>query len=565
MKLTWSVLVLALLVGVHAYADDLSDLEQSAAAITVTGDRPSVDKPQWRATADALENVEAPKVCAETTFTMIGTKYVVSKDKTTGKPCRLYDLTFPSLQTLIKSFKVSSLPMQKFTRRDYNDWTQGRVKEVNNRMNRFALGKTDYASNEEPIETADWVNELQVGGSTNFAGTNNLPKTFYASDLNVGKDFVFAVTDRQRLRTLIAILSDAGENKETIKAWTDVVENPKSFLKNIRFDRNEAKKVYDIVLTGEFLPIKGPVTLVDYHMPHKPAVESLIRNVLFSALYQIAGFIPELATRQIIRVVIEDTYTKLEMAYRYQFNQLESALRATSPTISGSIDHAFLDQSIDLVFANQGDVLTAYLQAMSTKKQLDMAKMGRQARYATEKSRDIIMNTTNNRLVQKNRCRVTMMFDYFTECKQVNGQRSIYTLLNTNTVFMFYNMGAPRIYSYNAPYDTVIRRGVAYLLSVGIRIMDLGFPSQLKDKLLEAADVVAHSGVTSEAFLKAGLQSTKQSHGMLSAENDKLLKMLYIQHLNPFLPFSEAQEAKYVQANRGILKLSSAATQPAQH
>src|SRR5262245_47264909 len=59
--------------------------------------------------------------CSDAQVTEFGDKYVLSRDES-GQPCRIYDLSFPTLQSVFSKRVVSKLPVQPLKAKHYLNW-----------------------------------------------------------------------------------------------------------------------------------------------------------------------------------------------------------------------------------------------------------------------------------------------------------------------------------------------------------------------------------------------------------------------------------------------------------
>ena len=327
--------------------------------------------------------------------------------------------------------------------------------------------------------------------------------------------------------------------------WLKVLNRPETLLEGVRFDWNEMDKVYDIVLEGEFLPIKGPVTLVDYQIQYKYAVEKMVRSVLETGLHQIARVIPEPMTQNIVNLVITDAFEMLETAYQYQMNQLEDTLRSgVTGRLALGVDTAHANKGLNVLYGTRSDLVSAYILAIAQGKEFDwqaMDKMGQTARYNNEKAYNIKRAEMNSQLTLEKGCEMSLLHDYFGVCSlKGNSSKAVYSLISERSVYG-YSFGAPLVYRYGYGYEMTLKRAGTWAMSMGLRVFDLPISSVIINQLDGILKNYLYTGMTDEAYLRNALY--------MQNEPSDMLKWLYIQNLNPFLPKTASFEQWVIDAN----------------
>ncbi|MBX3040866.1 MAG: hypothetical protein KF789_09195 [Bdellovibrionaceae bacterium] len=510
----------------------------------------------------------APQACTEATWSTFGGKYALSTDSQTGKPCRIYDLSFPTLKTFLGFFKgqtVSKIPVERFTSKDYLNWMRGNYGEVYKRI-------IDIRSNfnESQAAQASWVAQLKFKPGTpafaqmNTKGGATLPSSFYASDLDIGE---FKLKDSERLQlrhlfiqTLSLTQSGFAPLSETEQAWQETIERPESFLEKIRFDWNDLDKVYDVALEGHFLPLNGPMVLVDFNMQYKYAVEAILRSTLGLTLQTLARFIPNIAVRNIVYVAVTDSFDFLDMTYQSQLAQLEDTLRSgISNQIRIETDQNHLQSGLNILFGSGSSLFSEYILSLAQGQTFDwqqLEKLGKTARYREEKMRGITLANLNSRMVLSKGCEVERTATYFATCMKKGKKEAMYSLMTDQKIFMW-NPGAPLVHNYGMPSAVFMKRSATWLLSAGLRVFDIPYlPRTLAYNLGYVLKDYARGGMIDEAHLKNHLWLSKRLTSGLSAENEQILKWLYIQNINPFLPKSEKIEDAVISANAALLGIA---------
>jgi hypothetical protein len=486
--------------------------------------------------------------CRDDKIVAFGGKYALSYDET-GAPCRIYDLSFP---TLLHGHPVSSVPVQNFSARDYLNWMDGKYGDVLSNIKSFAHGN---------VVTADWVKQLRFKPSKMRLSparvtSAGLPASFRLSDLELGDGFQFSAQKQVALRNMISSVqaSNVLSPMALDSTWQTFAANPESLLAHIQLNWNDIKKVYEVFLDAQFYPINGPVALVDFRQQYKIATEAVLRNVIRTAVNGIVGFIPW-PGQQIVSVALNDAFDSIDMAYDYQLNMLEGTLRIANVLPAGVDTHS-VDRGLNIVFGSQTSLTAQYIQAMVQGRSFDWSQVevfGATARYDAERSRRIAVIDQNNELVQNAGCSLQIMANYFGNCTKA-GNRSIYSMLS-QTQILWWNFGAPKIYDYGAASQVTLMRGAAHLLSVSTGFLNIPIPGFLLNQLSSALQTYAIAGISDEAFLHNSLEAQKFSTGSLNAENQEMLRWMYIENLNPFLVKSESQLVSVIRENAIALGL----------
>lgn len=561
------VLMLALTVGATGMANAATPEEMLENKIqTVQGNASGTQAPVSVKQAIALvrtlqasPEAQAP-ACVESRKVVFAGKYVLSFDAA-NKPCKIYDLSFPTLKTVFGR-PVSKVPVQRFAARDYLNWFEGKYDQVYQRV-----GDMKANFNAKEAVTANWVSEVKfredsAGGqkAIQARGAGQLPASFHASDLEVG-NFQFSEKDRAELKGLIKEVQAFTQVGAVDKAggldslWTTLADRPQSILEKVRFDWNDAQKVYDIFLEGEFLPLNGPVALVDYNLQYKAAVEGLLRSTVRTAMRTLLYAVPVASVRELLDVAITDSFDMMDLAYNYQMNALEGTLReGLNKKISIEADDQSLQKGMNILFGGRSSLLTAYLMATLQGQKFDwtqIEKLGKSARYQAEKQRNIAMTNINSKLTLGKGCSMEIVRDNFGVCTKAGKKEAIYSMMSETTIFTW-NLGAPKVYDYNMPSSIALKRSTSWLLSVGLRVFHIPFVNSLKYSAANMLKNFASSGIAEEGFLHNSLM-LDQSRGALDQASDNLNKWLYLQNINPFLPKSEGMEQSVIKANAALL------------
>lgn len=504
---------------------------------------------------------QTPK-CADAAKTVFSKKYVLTKDAS-GKPCRIYDLSFPNLKTLFSAKKTLQVPVQKLKAKEYLNWLDGNYEAIE--QSREAFRQTF-----NPLQAAkeSWINRLKfrhqptpVAGSQASSQDLGLPRSFRIADLEIGSQYQFDSQTQKEIQDFIAELQNYASPLENAESqyMVKVLKTPEALLQGIRFDWNDLDKVYDVVLEGEFLPFSGPVALIDYQTQYKYAVEKIFRSILSSGLQRISQFIPNKMMAATVTAVVNDAFEQIEMAYSYQMLQLEDTLRdgvVRRSDIGISSDDS--SRAFNILHGQRSDLFTAYILAVAQGKPFDWTAfetMGKNARYNVEKQRDILMSKMNSKLVLEKKCQTEFMKDYFAICTKAGKKDSIYSIISEQKVATK-SFGAPLIFRYQRPYETSLRRGGTWALSLALRIFGIQVSQQAVTQLEPVLKSFVNAGILDEALMRNSYSTAQRSGASLSAEDSQLLQWLYMQNLNPFLPKSVEAEDRIIAANKNFLGLN---------
>lgn len=554
------MLLLASVFSVTAMADDaLNVLESRLRAVTPAPKGIFSAKETAQSRLRKIQTVNAAAanapaaVCQVSRTALMGGRYMVSMDAQ-GMACRIADLSFPTL--IGARHKIAELPTEKLTAADYLAWIDGRYDDVYNRVESMKV-----SFNAQEAATASWVAKIKFRDTPaglmakQALGAGGLPATFRASDLEVGQ-FEFAPRDKALLKQMIA---ESHDGEKFAFGAADPIEqladNPGKLLEKIRFDWNDLRKVYEIALEGEFLPLKAPVTLVDFERPHKQAVEAIIRSTMGSLLLELTKLIPEPFTQSIVNVAVTDTFEFLDLMYADRMAQLEQNLRGEITRGPGAspLSAVTLDKALDISFGTRTNLIMDYMMAAmtgSTIRWTEVDRLGRLARYRDEKQREILMGQLNSRLVLDKKCDVERPWGPFAVCSQKGQKVAVYSLMSEHKL-LFWNLGAPMIHDYRMASKIALLRGTSWLLSAVLRVYKLPMVGFLQQSLSNQLKGYAKAGLTDEAYLRTQLLAEKHNNGSLDAEREKMLSWLYIQNINPFLPKSETSENAVIRRNGG--------------
>lgn len=496
--------------------------------------------------------------CFDAEVTTLHEKYAVSLDGQ-GQLCRVYDLTFPHLKLLFKGKNkksVASVPTQKFKSSDFSNWVNGDYDKVYQSVASFQKENV----NRKHKQVASWVKKLRFKkGSApfaNFANNSEMPQSFYASDINLGRKLKMSTLRKNQIKRIIASLAKSNPGSANYDQWSQLIDNPQNLLKKVRFDWNNVKKVYEIALEGQFLPINGPIALVNFDRPHKVFVEGILRRVVQIAVGQVLKRVAKGPTGLVVGYAINEAFVSIDMAYNYQMNRLEASFKDTLARGSLVMSAQDAKRGLNHVYLGQVDLVSEAILRMVQGQKFpwdQLEAMGRKQHFQTEKLRDVMMDSSNNFLVKKKDCATEGMFSYFALCKLPETDK-LFSLITQFNVYG-YNFGPIQTYSYEKPRTVLTRRALSYLLSTGLTIAKTPVPKWITSNLAKFLRQFAFAGIPEEAYLLSELSLKKSRVDLLPPEKP-LLDMLYIQNLNVFTPKSIKHEDKIISANKKLLGIN---------
>ena len=491
-------------------------------------------------------------------------KYVLTYDAQ-GNPCRIYDLSFPNLRAVVKAVPMFQMPVRQLASKDFinaldGDWNaiQNRNSEYSFRFNPRTAARTSFVS------TLKFKNKPKaVPGSQTTSSDVGLPVSFSLADLELNSSLELAPATKNQLNdVLLALDADTAMSAEKASQvrqyFMTVLNQPQKVLQSVKFNWNDLNKVYDVAIDGDFLPLMGPVELVNFQTQYKGVVEKLFRSILSSVLVQLPRLIPNRTIGAIVEVAVDDIFEQIDVMYEYQTNRLEQTLKNIKNYPVSSADLPSLEtRALNILYGQKADLMNAYIMSVATGAPFDwqaFEKTGKSARYSIEKQRDILMDKTHSRLVLEKGCKTEIVNDYFAVCYKNGAKDGVYSLISEQNI-AFKNMGAPLIHRYKRPYEVSVIRGGTWLLSVGLRVVGLPLNRTVTYQLNNLLKGFMRAGVVDEAFLQNSLYKNKMA-GTATIEAQNILNWMYIQNLNPFLPKTMKFETALIEANKSLLGIN---------
>ncbi len=488
--------------------------------------------------ANAARNDDRFK-CEEVSFIENSSKFKTSYDAD-GNPCRTYDLSFPTLMGAKSGInKLASIPLTKYEPEAYLKWLEGDFDHIASKTQQYisSFSTATYRNS--------WAAKLPF--KKNLAkNKSGIVKSFYLSDLEM-KKFSFTTRQKRDLAKLFAT-SNKGSALNNMQVF---VNNPNAFLNKIKFDWNDLSKVYDVFVEFDFLPLKGPVVLVDYNAQYKFVVEKMIRTTMQKALIFIAKKIKNKNANRVVQLAINESFGFLDMAYTYHLNQLENTLRLNlEGTLPTDVSKLTINKGMNIVFASQESLITQYLTGLITGQAIDLErldKMGKVSRYTVEKQRRSTMKNLFSALTLKKKCEMTVVNRYFGECVTENSDKFLYSLLSSHKV-LIWDFGATKIHNYQSPKKIAMLRKSAYLLSSALAIFKIQLvPDWITNQLVTILKDYSLNGAVEEGVMLNELTELGRING-LSDEQQYHVDFLFKQNFNPFLANSLEMENNFIES-----------------
>ncbi|MBL7543328.1 MAG: hypothetical protein JNL11_05900 [Bdellovibrionaceae bacterium] len=556
------------LAQVQLSTDDL-ELEQrilSSTKATIqnqtnqTAPKPSLGQLQ----AFMKRSKDAQPACVDAKKVPFADKYVLTYDAA-GTPCRIYDLSFPNLKALLKTASFFKVPVRNLTSKDFinaldEDWNaiQNRNWDYTLHFNPKMAAKTSF------ISTLKFKNKLPaVRGSQSSANDVGLPVSFTLADLDIDTNLQLPTTTKTQMAEILNDLEadtalSAEKSSQIRQYFLSVMNKPEAVLASVKFNWNDLNKVYDVFIDGDFLPLMGPVELINFQTQYKGLVEKMFRGILSNVLVQLPRLIPNRTIGAIVEVAIEDIFEQIDVMYEYQTNRLEQTLKNINSYSVSAVDMTTLEnRALNILYGQKADLMSSYIMSVVQGLEFDwqaFEKKGKSTRYAIEKQRQILMDKTHSNLVLNKNCKTEIVNEYFAICYKNGVKDSLYSLISEQNI-AFKSLGAPLIHRYKRPFEVSAIRGGTWLLSVGLRVVGLPLSRGVTLQLNSSLKKFMRAGVVDEAYLQNDLYKSHLT-GQISMETQNILSWLYIQNLNPFMPKTMKFENALIAANKSILGIN---------
>lgn len=573
----WILLFIACAVGTNQTwaqtqmsADDI-ELEQrvlsSVQTKTQAQAKPLVKQPTLRQLQNFLQKSQATQTarCVDAKKVPFADKYVLTYDAD-GNPCRIYDLSFPNLRAVVKAASMFQMPVRQLASKDFINALDGDWAAIQNRNNDYSRSfDARMAARTSFVATLKFRNRPKAVPGSQMTSTDiGLPESFSLADLELNSTLDLSSTTKNQLTDVIQTLESdtalsAEKSSQIRQYFLTVLSQPQKILQSVKFNWNDLDKVYDVAIEGDFLPLMGPVEIVNFQTQYKGVVEKLFRSILSNVLVQLPRLIPNRTIGAMVEVAIEDIFEQIDVMYEYQANRLEQTLKNIKSYSINAEDLPSLEtRALNILYGQRANLMNSYIMSVAQGHEFDwqaFEKAGKSARYSIEKQRDILMDKTHSRLVLEKGCKTEIESDYFAVCYKNGVKEGLYSLISEQNM-AFKNMGAPLIHRYKRPFEVSAIRGGTWLLSVALRVVGLPLNRTVTAQLNGALKGFMRAGVVDEAFLQNSLYKNKSS-GLVTIESQNMLNWIYIQNLNPFMPKSHKFENALIDANKSLLGIAT--------
>jgi hypothetical protein len=486
----------------------------------------------------SIETLQASESnCDEKRQTPNSARFVTTYDGT-GRPCKLYDLSFPTLQTLFAKKAVSTIPVEQFSSEDYWNWYRGNFDKV---IARYETAKTKNISPEDLDqfwgEGVDFERLPQSARGGEFSLADIVPSGNFQWDQQTNQLF-------NQLRPF---------NRDPF--LKSLMNDPYELMENTKLKWDPLKKAYEVFISFDFLPLKGPISLVDYNNQYALGMQSLIRYVLETSIVNLAQFIPAKTPRRIVQVVFSDVFTALDHLYNYQITRLKETLKANKANkVPTKNSPQLLEQSLNLLYASGTDVFSQILVNFIQTRELDLGnieELGEQAQFTEQKVFRSNKGRIHNSLVKDKGCDTEIIMDHYAVCRKDGGRQGVYSLLSESSLG-FYNMGATQLYDYSFPAKRALFRSLSYMLSAGIRIWSpLGY--MISFSIADVFKTYAFAGVQDEAIFLQRIENGNVDPRFENPFESKVINWVQSQNMNPLIPRSSSATESIIQKNQYLL------------
>jgi hypothetical protein len=483
-----------------------------------------------------LQNLPKPMPCAEVSIEENSPNLKTTFDAQ-GKPCKMYDLAFPTLSAL-KSVRIGKIPVQRFTSKDFLAWIRGDV-ETEQSIESFT---ERFQESQLP---STWYGQLQFKVESSTPSLN-----FNLSEIDLGTSLEYSREELAGLRKLAALA------RPNDAAFEEFLTSPNTLLSSISLRWNETEKVFDIFSNLQILPVNGPIAHVDFQMQYKFIVEQLARSAALKAFKYAISFVQNPTAKKVLTVAIDDVFESLELEYGYQMNRVEALLEANlRGEIPTTIPQADIARTLNILAAQRSNLAVQYILKRAQGGTIDLNnldRMGAEVRHQNAKTRESTRLRLHSDLVIKKECSTEIYRDLFAICTNPSGKRELYSLLSEQNV-LGWKLGAQNLHSYTQRNRTMAIRNTAWLLSAAVRISPLPIPASLNREIVKIAKSFSSAGILDEGTLMGTLQADLNDGPQQEFAKD-ILPWLHKQSIVLFAPKTAEIETRIVSAHDQRLK-----------
>lgn len=480
--------------------------------------------------------------CIESEALGLSQRYVLTKNAE-GKTCALYDLSFPNLKALFTKKPVSELRLKKPSLSDYKLFLKNKPSEEDARR----ILSEEISSKEL---SQSWYSKLKFKNQNLRTNEDGLALAFNLSDVELpNRKLTFSKKEKDELKNLIEIY---GVNARSV----DFIENPRSIFDKIHLEYNSIKRIYEVFLDMNFLPLDGPIKLVNHDLQYSTWLEKQIRSLILNALNRVLRPVSATLPGKIALVVLNDAFEMIEMTYDFQRLQLDTALRmALSEEIPTRISKKDLKDSLYLLYVQDSQSLINAVIKLVQGHQVDLNNLYGFGKGAADKGHTTRVNLSDqnfSKLHYKWACDLKSLTYFFAHCED---QSAVHSLITETRIFLW-SFGYPKIINLDSPWEVFLKRGAAYLLSSAVEVNFLNFPEWISSQVSGALKTYALSGILDEAFILSELYERKNNGMPLSSFEESAFKEILGKNIIPFLPKSEEGIKNTIEKNKSLISIS---------
>ena len=489
----------------------------------------------WLSDVEKIQKIKEKSTdedaCNEVEFKELTKNYIFSYNEE-AKVCSVYDLSFANVRALLRSVAVTEL---RVTRPKLNDYKIFLNNEANEDIAR------SFVEEESLSLDQSWYSKLRFT-SKNALEKNKegLVKEFRFSDIEIfEKDIKFSNKDKDVLTALL----------DSSKRSRAFIDDPKSILGGIQFKYDSLKKSYKVFFDLDFLPLNGPVKLVDHEVQYRVWMSAKVRGIVRSVLNRALRPVLFTQTGRIASYVLNEAFNVIEMTYAYQSTKFEKALHmALKGDLETDISREELEKSLYLLYIKDNGTFINIILSGVQNQIVDIDSLytyGKSTALNAYAQRQSISDANYSRMYFKEQCDLETYAYYFAKCEN---QGSLYSLISDQQVF-FWSFGHPKIYNFDRPWEVSLMRSATYLLAGAVEINFLNFPNWISSQVSQALKSYSQSGLLDEAYLVSELQA-KES---LDSKQKLVLDEVMSKSVLPFVPRSITSLKRLRDSNRDLL------------
>lgn len=448
--------------------------------------------------------------CVESYALKNSTRFITSFNSD-GNPCRVLDLEYPGFFRKKGGIPLVDLSTPLVSTKTFLQFVQGKEQEA---FNSYSSQKIEYSRQ----VSSQLLDALQIDAKTAFRLTQKGPISIRSL---LKKDFQLSEDLKKTLKEL--------PNFQPLNMQFPLthLSTPEKALEQIQLSWVSQSQTFALNIHHLEETLRPQVALLDFSRPQDLLWKKVYMQVARSILSASLAVIPDPVIARIVGIGINDLLDLYNFHLKAQYHKLEATLRMNlSQQAPTAIGRGVLDRSLDMLTIDQGSTIWNYVKHVVAQKRLDLRELAlfaNETRQANDLGRDQMRLNGLNALRGKG-CEVEAGFEYFAVCKKAGQPQSIHSLIATGG-FWFLNFGPQTIYHFKNSYQILLKRTLAWGLSVAARISTLN--SWLTRGLSWILKSYASKGLYDEAFFSESLRLHRDLHpaGLQFKEvNDNWLK-----------------------------------------